>query len=147
MWNLIKKWCKTGTDSKPNLQLPKGKHLGEGWIERLGLAYTHYYMQNQSVTRIYYIAWGNFFSTLWSPLWGNNLKKNGYMYMYNWFPLLYTWNQHKIVTCTCKWVTFLYSRKLTERCKPAITEKIKIIMKVKKKLLVTYTLHNLLEKK
>ena len=27
----------------------------------------------------------------------------------------------------CDWVILLYSRKLTEHCKPAITEKIKII--------------------
>ena len=26
-------------------------------------------------------------------------------------------------TCTCNWVTMLYSRKLTEHCKPAIMEK------------------------
>ena len=32
----------------------------------------------------------------------------------------------------CDWVTLLYSRKLTEHSKPAITEKIKII-KIKKK--------------
>ena len=29
----------------------------------------------------------------------------------------------------CDWVTLLYSRKLTEHCKPAIMEKIKIILK------------------
>ena len=28
----------------------------------------------------------------------------------------------------CDWVTLLYSRKLTEHCKPAIMEKIKIII-------------------
>ena len=31
--------------------------------------------------------------------------------------------------CMCDWVTLLYSRKLTEHCKPAIMEKIKIIIK------------------
>ena len=36
-------------------------------------------------------------------------------------------------TCTCKWGTLLYSRKLTEHCKPAIMEKIKIIIYIKKK--------------
>ena len=48
MWNLKKNTKelihKTETDSKiskPNLWLPKGKHWGEGWIRRLGLAYTH----------------------------------------------------------------------------------------------------------
>ena len=25
-------------------------------------------------------------------------KKNGYMDMYNWFPLLYTWNEYNIVS-------------------------------------------------
>ena len=29
----------------------------------------------------------------------------------------------------CDWVTLLYSRKLTEHCKPAMMEKIKIIQK------------------
>ena len=24
-------------------------------------------------------------------------KKNGYMYMYNWFTLLYTWNKYNFV--------------------------------------------------
>ena len=36
-------------------------------------------------------------------------------------------------TCVCDWVTLLYSSKLTEHCKPAIMEKIKIIIKLKKK--------------
>ena len=34
--------------------------------------------------------------------------------------------------CVCDWVTLLYSRKLTEHCKPAITEKIKNCLKNKK---------------
>ena len=33
--------------------------------------------------------------------------------------------------CMCDWVTLLYSRKLTEHCKLAIMEKIKIIIKKK----------------
>ena len=35
----------------------------------------------------------------------------------------------RMYICTCDWVTLLYSRKLTEHCKPAIMEKIKIIKK------------------
>ena len=35
-------------------------------------------------------------------------------------------------TCMCNWVTLLYSRKLTGHCKPAIMEKIKIIIYIKK---------------
>ena len=31
--------------------------------------------------------------------------------------------------CVCDWVTLLYSRKLTEHCKPTVMEKIKIIFK------------------
>ena len=31
------------------------------------------------------------------PTQDKNLKKNSYMYMYNWITLLYTWNQHNIV--------------------------------------------------
>ena len=30
-------------------------------------------------------------------------------------------------TCMSDWVTLLYSRKLTEHCKPALMEKIKVI--------------------
>ena len=36
-------------------------------------------------------------------------------------------------TCMCDGVTLLYSRKLTEHYKPAIMEKIKIIIKLKNK--------------
>ena len=38
--------------------------------------------------------------------------------------------------CVCDCVTFLYSRKLTEHHKPAITEKIKIIIKLKKLVVI-----------
>ena len=31
--------------------------------------------------------------------------------------------------CVCDWVTLLYSRQLTEQCKPTIIENIKIIFK------------------
>ena len=34
-------------------------------------------------------------------------------------------------TCMCDWVTLLCSRKLTEHCKSALMEKIKIIIKKK----------------
>jgi len=38
----------------------------------------------------------------------------------------------RMYICMYDWVTLLYSRKLTEHCKPAIMEKIKIIKKKKK---------------
>ena len=34
-----------------------------------------------------------------------------------------------VYVCVCDQVTLLYSRKLTEHCKPAMVEKIKIIKK------------------
>ena len=37
--------------------------------------------------------------------------------------------EKRMCTCMCNWVILLYSRKLTEHCKPAIMEKIKIIKK------------------
>ena len=45
-------------------------------------------------------------------------------------------------TCMCNWVTMLYSRKLTEHCKPAIMEKIKIILKKSGVPVVTQWLTN-----
>lgn len=36
----------------------------------------------------------------------------------------------RMCVCVCDWVTLLFSRKLTEHCKPTIKEKIKIIKKV-----------------
>ena len=40
--------------------------------------------------------------------------------------------EKRMYTCMCNWVTLLCSRKLTQHYKPAIMEKIKIIMKEKK---------------
>ena len=37
----------------------------------------------------------------------------------------------RMYICVYDWVTLMYSRKLTERCKPAIMEKIKNIKKPK----------------
>ena len=42
----------------------------------------------------------------------------------------------RMYTCMCDWVTLLCSRKLTEHFKPAIMEKIKIIILKKKKMFV-----------
>ena len=48
------------------------------------------------------------------------------------------WNtimrEKRMYICMCDWVTLLGSRKLTENCKSAIMEKIKIIIKNKIKL-------------
>ena len=47
-----------------------------------------------------------------------------------WWSML-TWEKG-MYTCMCNWVTLLYSRKLTEHCKPAMMEKIEIIKKRRK---------------
>ena len=44
--------------------------------------------------------------------------------------------EKRLYTCMCDGVTLLYSRKLTEHRKPAIMEKIKIIIKFFKKTLL-----------
>jgi len=44
----------------------------------------------------------------------------------------------RMYTGMCDWVTLLYSRKLTEHCKPAIIEKVKIILKNVKASLGSY---------
>ena len=35
---------------------------------------------------------------MWQPEWEGNLGENGYMFMYSWVPLLFTWNYHNIVS-------------------------------------------------
>ena len=40
--------------------------------------------------------------------------------------------EKRMYTCMCDWVTLLYNIKLTEHCKSAIMEKIKIIVKKRK---------------
>ena len=39
----------------------------------------------------------------------------------------------RMYVCMCDWVTLLYSKKLTEHCKPPIMEKIEVIFKKPKK--------------
>ena len=34
---------------------------------------------------------------LYNDLYGKRILKSEYMYMYNWYTLLYTWYQHNIV--------------------------------------------------
>ena len=45
-------------------------------------------------------------------------------------PILLHFKFQRIYTCMCNWVTMLYSRKLTEHCKPAIMKK-KIYIRLK----------------
>ena len=54
------------------------------------------------------IAQGTISSHLWWNMMEHNVRK-------------------RMCTYVCDWVTMLYSRKLTEHCKPAIMEKTEII--------------------
>ena len=69
------------TETKPEFEnkpmVTKGDKREKGGIGGLGLAYAHYHMDGQ--WRPLYIAQGI-------------LKKNGYVYMYNWITLLYSRN-------------------------------------------------------
>jgi len=46
----------------------------------------------------------------------------------------------RMCICMSDWVTLLYSRKLTEHCKPAIMKKIKIVKKKKRSSLSAWNL-------
>ena len=48
-------------------------------------------------TRVYCIAHGILLNVMWQPGWKGSLGENGYMYMYGWVAMLYTWNYHNIV--------------------------------------------------
>ena len=43
-----------------------------------------------------------------------------------------------VYICMYNWVTLLYSRELTEHCKPGITEKVKTILKNFKKEVIVF---------
>ena len=44
---------------------------------------------------------------MWQPGWEGNLEKNGYIYLYGWVPLLFTWTCHNTVNGLCCWVAKL----------------------------------------
>ena len=43
----------------------------------------------------------------------NGLGQNGYMYMYGWAPLLFTWNYHN----TVNWLQFIQNKKFKNKGK------------------------------
>ena len=71
-WNLIRNDTKelihkAETDTKilkPNLRSPKGKGEGRDGLGDSELAYTHYDIQNEQVTRTYRTTPGHLFSAL-----------------------------------------------------------------------------------
>ena len=76
-----------------NLWLPGGID-GEGIVREFGM----------DVYTVLYLKWitnggllcstGTLISGMWQPRREGSLGENGYMYMYDWVPLLSTWNYH-----------------------------------------------------
>ena len=81
---------------------------GVGWTGNLGFIDTNYCLWNGSAMRSCCIALGTISSHLW---WSMIMWEK---------ECIYVWGN---------WVSFLYSRKLTEHGKPAIMEKINITIK------------------
>ena len=79
-----------------------GDGKGVGWIGGLGLIDADYCLWNGLAMRSCCVALRTMSSHLW---WSMIMCKN------------------IMCTCMCNWVTMLYSRKLTEHCKPAMMEK------------------------
>ena len=75
---------------------------GVGWIGSLGLIDADYCLWNGLAMRPCCVALGTMSGHLW------------------WSMIMW---EKRMCTCMCDWVTMLYSRKLTEHCKPAIMEK------------------------
>ena len=86
-----------------------------GWTGSLGLIDANYHIWSGCAMRSCCTALGIVSSHLWWSRMEDNVRKRMYL-------------------CMCDWVILLYSRKLTEHCKPATMEKIKIIVKRKEYL-------------
>ena len=93
-------------DLENRLVVAKGKGEGGECIGDLGLIDADYCLWNGLAMRSCCVALG----TMSGHLWWSMITCENRMY-----------------TCMCTWITMLYSRKLTEHCKPAIMEKNKII--------------------
>ena len=99
-------WAEVTCVALPGLTHKTFHTDGVGWIGNLGLIDANYRLWNGSAMGSCCVALGTMASHLWwSMIMG---KKRTY-------------------TCMCNWVTLLYSRKLTEYCKPATMEKTKNI--------------------
>ena len=42
------------------------------------------------------LLYGTLLNVMWQPEWEQDLEKDGYVYMYGWILLLFTWNYHNI---------------------------------------------------
>ena len=70
---------------------------GEGGLREFGLdMYTLLYLK-WITNKTYCIAYGTLVNIMLQPGWEGSLGENGYMCMYGWVPVLFTWNFHNIV--------------------------------------------------
>ena len=98
-------------DLENRLVVAKGEGEGVGGIGSLGLIDKKYCLWNGLTMRSCCVSRGTMSSHLW------------------WSMIMW---EKRMYTCICDWVTMLYSRKLTEHCKPAIMEENKNYIKMKK---------------
>ena len=66
--------------------------VGEFGIDRYTLLYLKWI-----ANRTYCTAYGTLLNVMWQPGWEGSLGENGYMYMYNLVPLMFTLNYYNIV--------------------------------------------------
>ena len=75
-------------------------------------------------------------TTEWEKIFPNHCIALGTIASHLWWSMI-MWEK-RLYTCMCNWVNLLYSIKLTERCKPAVMEKIKVIIYKKSHFQITY---------
>ena len=80
------------------------KGEGEGWTGDPGLIDANYCLWNGQATRSCCIALGTITCCFWWSMMKANMRK-------------------RMCICICNWVTLLYSRKMTDHCKPSMIEK------------------------
>ena len=76
---------------RTNLRRPE-----EGLFTKCGINMDTLLYLTQITNKDLCIAYGTLLNVMWQPGWEEALGENGYMYMYDWAPSLFTWNYHNI---------------------------------------------------
>ena len=95
-------------DLESRLVVAKGEGEEVGWIGSLWVIDVDNCLWNRLAVKSCCVGLGTMSSHLWWSM---------------------TMWETRMYTCMCNWVTMLYSRKLTEHCKPAIMEKKSLYIK------------------
>jgi len=73
----------------------RGEERGEGIVKEFGM--DRYTLLYSKWTTNKDLPHGTLLNIVWQPGWEGNLGENGYKYMYDWIPLLFTWICHDVV--------------------------------------------------